>query len=166
MKKKYFDELLKAGVLTQEEYNDVFTKMRLSEDGTLFGVVPQTNYIIKYKLEGDMLNGDLRDFVKRHIVPPYEFVNVEPFSKYGILYTGIGDRWDWFTKGNISQRGYAVGYRPIEEATEEELWKMIAMASRFWEVSYRRWYYEEQERNRNKGDKNANPKNNSNSNQD
>lgn len=150
MKKKYFDELLKAGILTQEEYNDVFTKMRLSEDGDLFGVVPQTDYMIKYNLEGDMLNGDLRDFVKRHIVPPYEFANVKPFSRYGILYTGIGDGWHWFTKDNISQRAHLMGYRPIEEATEEELWKMIAMASRFWEVSYKRWYYEEQERNRSK----------------
>ena len=149
MKKKYLDELLKRKIITQEEYDDVFAKMRLLKNGDLIGIVPRKNYITKYNLEGDMLNGDLHDFVKRHIIPPYEFVDVEPFSKYGILYTGIADRWNWFTKDNISQRGYAVGYRPIEEATKEELWKMIAMASRFWEVSYRRWYYEEQERNRN-----------------
>lgn len=146
MKKKYFDELLKNGVLTQEEYNDVFTKMRLHEDGCLIGVVPKEYYIIKYNLEGDMLQGNLTDFVKNHINPPYEFERTYPFSKYGIMICGIGDYWKWFTKDNINSNAINYGYRPIEEATEKELWQMIGMSSRYWHIMYQRMYYDLKEK--------------------
>lgn len=64
-----------------------------------------------------------------------------------MMYSGIYEKWSWFTKDIISEHGVAMGYKPIEEATQEELWQMIAMASRYWEVCYRRWYHEEQENN-------------------
>lgn len=146
MKKRYFDELFRMGVITKEEYSDVLTKMQVTEDGNLIGVVPEENYINKYNLEGDMLEGDLHEFVKKHISPPYEFVNVEPFCKYGMMYSGIYEKWSWFTEENISLQGIKFGYRPIEGATQEELWQMIAMASRYWEICYKRWYHEEQEK--------------------
>ena len=147
MKRKYFDDLLRMGVITKEEYNDVLTKMRVTEGGDLIGAIPKENYINKYNLEGDMLEGDLHEFVKKHILPPYDFVDIEPFCKYGMLYCGICDKWSWFTEENISLQAIKLGYRPIEEAAQEELWKMIAMASRYWEVCYKRWYHEEREEN-------------------
>lgn len=65
MKKRYFNELLCMGVITKEEYSNVLTKMQVTEDGNLIGVVPEENYINKYNLEGDMLEGDLHEFVKK-----------------------------------------------------------------------------------------------------
>ena len=32
------------------------------------------------------------------------------------------------------------GYKPIENASELELWKIIGICSRYWEVQYKEWY--------------------------
>lgn len=143
MKKKYLDKLLENKIFTQQEYDDIMQKMHLNKNGELIGVVPKEYYVTKYNLNGDMLRGNLTDFVKKHIIPPYEAADLAPeFNKYGMMVCGICDYWHWFTKDNITKYAIRNGHSPIEEATEFELWKMIATTSRYWQVMYQRLYRE------------------------
>ena len=137
MTKKKLDKLLQEGVLSQKEYNLFFQTMRENENGEMVGIVPHGSISYKYYLDGDMLNGDLREFLMHRVCPPYQAEEYDDvFKKYGMMVTGVADYWHWFTRENISERALANGYRPIEEASELELWMMIAICERHWEVFY------------------------------
>lgn len=143
MKKKTLDKLLKNGVLSKEEYDSFFTTMSENERGEMIGIAPTGNVSHKYHLEGDLLQGDLIEFLKTKVDPPYEAEEMdEVFHKYGMMVCGIGDRWYWFTNDNITEQALKNGRKPIEEATELEIWKMIAICERYWHISYERWYEE------------------------
>lgn len=142
---KDLKDCLRNGAITQQEYDEIFEYMSIHEDGEqLIGVIPNTKGMIKFNLDGDMTDGSLIDFLKTRITPPYEATRIDPlFTKYGMMVCGIGDYWHWFTKNNITQYALDNGHKPIEEATEEELWKMIAICSRYWQVFYQRLYNRE-----------------------
>ena len=143
MKKDKLDKLLKQGVLTKEEYDSFFKTMRENEKGELIGILPNSNALHKYNLNGDLLHGNLLEFLKIRVTPPMEAENMdETFKKYGMMVCGIYDYWYWFTKDNITEEAYKNGRRPIEEATELELGKMIAISERYWEVFYSDCYHD------------------------
>ena len=144
MKISKLNKLLNEGVLTNEEYNLFFNSMTDNGKGELIGSVPyRENAYRKFCLEGDLSNENLLEFVKTKIVPPYEADYIDDlFKKYGIMILGISDYWHWFTKENITDYAIHNGCKPVEEATELELWKMIAICERYWAVSYKEWYYD------------------------
>lgn len=143
MKKKKLDELLNNGVLTKDEYDLFFKTMRENEKGEMIGVMPNGEVSHKYHLEGDLLNGNLLEFLKTKVTVPYEAEDMdETFDKYGMMICGVCDYWRWFTKDNISANALVDGYRPVEEATELELWKMIAICERYWRVFYKNLYHD------------------------
>ena len=144
MKIDKLNRLLDEGVLTQEEYDSFFDTMHVNENGQLVGIVQTKNPAThKYNLEGDLLNGDLVEFVKTKITPPYEAEDMdEVFKTYGVMVTGIADYWHWFTRDNITEYALSHGHKPIEEASELELWKMIAICERYWEVFYSDCYHD------------------------
>lgn len=143
MKKKKLDELLDNGVLTKDEYDLFFKTMGENEKGEMIGVMPNGEVSYKYHLEGDLLNGNLLEFLKTKVNVPYEAEDMdETFGKYGMMICGVCDYWRWFTKDNITANALVDGYRPVEEATELELWKMIAICERYWRVFYKNLYHD------------------------
>lgn len=137
------DELLKQGILTEEEYNEFFESMRVDEKGEMTGILPPLyrSCIRKYDFEGNLLDGELLDFVVNDLVVPLGAEDLDKtFKKYGFTYCGICDGWRWFKENTITEKQIQNGFRPIEDASESELWKMIAICSRYWWISYKRLY--------------------------
>ena len=139
MYKDKFDKLIEKGIISEAEKEKIYAQMRTNSDGQLIGV---SDVIVdyKYSIEGDIFNEPLCDFVINHCVPQLGMEHIDDtFKTYGITYCGICDGWSWFRKGNITQYAIENGHKPIEEATREELWKMLAMSSMYWEGNYKEW---------------------------
>lgn len=146
MKKAKLDRLLKEGVLSKEEYDSFFKTMKENEKGVMIGIMPNGNASYKCNLDGDLLHGDLLEFLTTKVTPPYEAEYMdETFKKCGMMVCGIGDFWHWFTKDNITEYALNNGCRPVEEVTELELWKMIAICERYWHVFYSDCYHDKNE---------------------
>lgn len=142
MNKAKLDRLFKEGVLTKEEYDSFFKTMREIEGGRLIGIMPSGNASHKYNLNGDLLHGNLLEFLKTRVTPPMEAEDMDKtFGKYGMMVCGVCEYWYWFTKDNITEYALSHGRRPIEEATELELWKMIAICERYWKEFYSELYH-------------------------
>lgn len=139
MRKETLDGLLKRGVLTHEEHAQFFKSMHENGYGQLVGCMPGGVAQRKYDYDGNLLDGSLLEFVLSEVVPP---LGVESYNKtfktYGYTYGGISEGWMWYRQHNITDELRRYGYKPIEEATEAELWEMIAIASRYWFVFYKR----------------------------
>lgn len=99
----------------------------------------------KRKSEKVVPDGDLIEFLKTNVMPPLVAESIdEVFRKYGMVTTGVADGWYWFTKDNITEVAIKHGHRPIEEASETEIWKMIALCERYWRIFYEGLYRETQ----------------------
>lgn len=140
--KRELDNLLERGVLSAPEYAEFFQTMEVAEDGRLVGLCPNTHAQHKYDIEGDLWDESLLDFVLKEIVFPIGIERYdEVFSTYGKMIYTDQEHWVWWTRDNIPEEAIEQGCKPIEDATEEELWKMVAIASRYWEILYkRRWW--------------------------
>ncbi len=140
MYKDKFDKLVKRGVISESEKSRIYSQMKPNSDGQFIGV---SDSVVDYKYytEGDIFNEPLCDYVIKHCVPKLgmEFID-DTFKTYGSTYCGIGDGWFWYRKNKITQYAIEQGHKPIEEATREELWKMLAMSSMYWEGNYKEWY--------------------------
>ena len=145
MKKIELDELLNRGVLNNEEYEEFFKCMHVNDEGEMIGTLPCDEIYYKYELNGDISN--LLDFVIKEVCPPE---GMESFNKtfytYGYGTYGVSDKWIWFKSDTITDYAKEHGHKPIEEASELELWKMVALSSRYWHVSYQRWLRDEEDR--------------------
>lgn len=138
MYKKKLDNLLKRQVLTRDEYDKFFESMDENEDGQMTGRVPSDKCVRKYEFDGDLFEDSLSNFVLKEVVPPLGAENYDDaFKVYGYSYFGISDGYHWFTESEISKEQRERGYKPIEEASETELWKIIAICSRYWESFYK-----------------------------
>lgn len=139
---KDLQQCLNKGMISQKEYDEIFKKMSISPDGNqLIGGIPKTKGVIKYYLEGDMSDNSLLEFLTTRITVPYGAEDIDPlFRTYGVMVCGICDYWSWFTKDNITPHAISCGHKPIEYASDKELWKMIAICSRYYEVFYEREY--------------------------
>ena len=79
----------------------------------------------------------LQEYVRNNLVIPYEAIGMKPFSTYGFFHYGVHDYWHWYEEKDFSSE-YAKkivkveGYKPLEEATKEELWMMIAICNTEW----------------------------------
>ena len=141
MLKKKLDEQLRKGILTQEEYASFFQTMRVNERGEMIGFTPHGNARLKHDFDGDLINGDPLQFLLKHCCPPLGVEDMDnTFKKYGTTIAGIGDDFHWFTKDNITKHAIDSGHRPVEEASELEIWRMIAVCSRYWETAYHEWF--------------------------
>ena len=138
MYKEKIDALYKAGVFTKDDYDCVMSNMSVTEEGELIGTYPAEKTKYKYDFDGDMLNMNPREFLINYVSPPLgaEYMD-KTFWTYGTTYCGICDGWSWYRTDTLTDIGKSKGHKPIEEATNEECWKMIAIASRYWEVFYK-----------------------------
>jgi hypothetical protein len=140
MYKDKFDKLVDKNIISQSEKEKIYSQMKPNSEGRFTGLSDgKINY--KYYVGGDIFNDKLCDFVVKHCVPQLgmEYID-DTFKTYGMTYTGICDGWEWFRKDKIPQYAIDKGHKPIEEATNEELWKMLAMSSMYWEGNYEEWY--------------------------
>lgn len=150
--KVYLDNLLTRAEISQDSYNKWFKTMKVGDNGRMTGIYPDIKDRQPYEFDGNMLDGSLVDFILRNVTPMLGAEEYdEVFKVYGYTYTGIGDGYSWFTNREnlpmymgtkINDINRLKGHKPIEEASELELWKIIAISSRYWEVNYKRWYYE------------------------
>ena len=140
MFKAEVDRLHKVGVYSDDEYNSIMKSMDVNEKGELIGVVPNGIWTL-YSLKFDLKKQSLVDIVKDStpwLGADSDFP--ELFGKYGYTISGIYDGWDWFTQDSITDYAMNHGHKPIEEATELELWKMLALTNTYWYNSYKEWY--------------------------
>lgn len=147
MHKSDVDKCLEKGILTPEEYSKFMSRLSETEDGQLIGVSTNDHCRYNYELNSRILTDkDLIKYVTHDITPPLgaEYMD-ETFGIYGMTVSGICDGWHWFTKDNITDYAIQNGHKPIEEATETELWKMAAMADRYWHIQYERWYHHKED---------------------
>ena len=133
MYKDKIDKLVEQNIISQSEKEKIYSLMTPNSDGQLIGIV-DGKIDFKYYIGGDIFNDDLCDFVIHHCVPKLgmEYID-ETFNIYGYTYSGISDGWKWFRRDKITQYAIDRGHKPIEDATNEELWKMLAMSSMYWE---------------------------------
>lgn len=104
MYKDKLDNLLKRGVLTQNEYYNFFECMEEDNEGKMIGVVPSEKFRYKYNFDGNLLDGSLVDFILNEITVPLEAEEIDPIFKiYGYSYYGICDGYKWFTKAEITK---------------------------------------------------------------
>ena len=143
MKRQEVEELYKKGVFTENERDNFLAMFSENDKGELIGGYSVNNNLItKYEYEGDIKCKDepLWKYVYKHINPP---LGAEQrfaiFDKYGFTITGIYDDYKWYTSDTISAASRSKGCVPIDEAPEYDLWKIIALTSRYWEVQYKRW---------------------------
>lgn len=137
--KRELDELLERGVLSNEEYDEFFERMKVASNGQVIGICPTTHALHKYELNGDLWDESLRDFLMKEVKFPIGIEKFDDvFSIYGKMVYMDQEYWVWWTRENIPDEAIEDGCRPIEDATEEEIWKMIAIASRYWEMLYKR----------------------------
>jgi hypothetical protein len=141
MYKDKFDKLVERGVISEDERSKTYSQMKPDADGQLIGVLDAVTDF-KYYVDGDIFNESLCDFVINHCVPKLGMEHIDDtFKTYGMTYCGIGDKWVWFRENDITKYAIEKGYKPIEKATREELWKMLAMSSMYWEGNYKDWYH-------------------------
>ena len=141
MYKEKLDNLLKRGVLTQSEYNKFFDTVSKNDKGEMIGIKPSERFCYKYDFDGNLLDGSLLDFVINEVTVPLGAEEIDPvFKIYGYSYFGICDGYNWITRETINDKQIENGHKPIEDANELELWKIIGICSRYWESRYKEWY--------------------------
>lgn len=83
---------------------------------------------IAKRLGADLTKGITSEYIQKHVVPPMGIEYVYPvFFKYGRTMAGICDGWTWYE------------YK-LRDAPQEDLWQMMAIASKYWESKYKEWY--------------------------
>lgn len=127
--KKDLYECYKNGILTESEYNEWLSDMHETDNGNLIGSCPDGKAYYKYEMNGDIFDQPLWKFVLKNIVPPLGVELTFPvFAKYGYTYSGICDGFQWKED-------------KLKEAPEIDLWQMIGISSRYWEVQYKRHFH-------------------------
>lgn len=134
------EKLHKQGVITDEEYNSLM-EIGFDEDGYLKQGVYKGGYDldIRYNLGFKPYQINLLEAVKESS-PWLGAENSFPslFGRYGFTYCGICDGWRWLTKDNITSSAARHGKKPLEMASELELWQMLALSN----IYYNRYHSE------------------------
>lgn len=81
--------------------------------------------------EEDWTREQLIQYIKDHVIGDGTKEPKSPIDKYGYRGWGICDCWFWNT---VSPR--------LKDATDDELWKIIAINNTFWLHKYQKWYHE------------------------
>ena len=148
---KEVEKLHKDGIYTDEMYSKIMNSMDDCGTGQLTGVVPHNADLI-YNLKFNPDDFNLVELVV-HSTPwlgaDYDYP--ELFGKYGYTFTGIGDGFRWlrkdpnteftFKQEALNDTAATHGYKAIDDATELELWKMLALSERYWGNCYKEWYH-------------------------
>lgn len=80
--------------------------------------------------EEDWTRDQLIEYIKKHVIGDGLNEPKSPINKYGYRSSGICDCWIWNT------------FPRLEDATDDELWKIIAINNTFWLHKYKKWYSE------------------------
>lgn len=144
------ERLHKTGIYTDEIYTKITDSMRDCGTGQLIGIVPDKAGLI-YNLKFNPDDFNLVELVVNS-TPWLGADNDYPdlFGKYGYTFCGIGDGFRWFRKDPnikltynqiaLNDKAVANSYKAIDDATELELWKMLALSERYWSNCYKEWY--------------------------
>ena len=149
---KILEKLKKNGVFSELEVNEILKDAIICKNGRI--ITPLSDDAVfslnKYNLEYDLSDEKvddieyLRNFVIHKIIPPLGGESLcKELNTFGYTMCGICDGWMWYRKDSLTEEGMQQGYRPIEDATCEELWKIIGLCSRYWEIFYDRLYHNE-----------------------
>lgn len=147
---KEVERLHKVGIYTDEMYNKIMDSMKDCGTGQLVGVIPgKADLIYNLKFNPDDFN--LVELVVNStpwLGADHDYP--ELFGKYGYTFSGIGDGFRWYRKDPnsaftckqvaLNNTAMAHGYKAIDDATELELWKMLALLETYWCNSYIEWY--------------------------
>lgn len=124
MRKKKVEKLYHDGVLTEKDYNDIMSGDE-DKNGTLKCYGCSVDADVSYNLEFNIKNFDLLNIFKKKCTPWLGADKTLPdlFGKYGYTISGIYDGFVWTDN--------------LKNATEQELWEMLALSSMYWEGEYR-----------------------------
>ena len=141
------EQLQKKGILSKQEVDDLLEGKDIDENGRIMGVFTLNKIYYKYQMSYDLSDEQtnnvyyLREFILKEIYPPLGGESISTTLKtYGYTLCGICDGWSWYRQDTITDYAREKGHKPIEEATMEELWKIIALCSRYWQIFYEREY--------------------------
>ena len=81
----------------------------------------------------------LLEIVKNTTIP-YEYMDDPLIKKYGVYVDGVYPEWIWYDKENLSDYGYESGCRPLKDAPEIDLYKIIALCEKHWREFYKSIY--------------------------
>lgn len=137
MNRKKVERLHKAGIYSDKMYNEIISSTFSDSNNPdkLIGFLPNMAYTI-YNLEFDPSSYSLVGLVEKTV--PWLGADddfPELFGKYGYTYCGISDGFNWFKKDTITKCALEHGHKPLEEASELEMWKMIALSYMYWHNS-------------------------------
>lgn len=124
MRRKKVERLYHDGVLTEKDYNDIMNGKE-DKNGTLEYYGCSVDADVSYNLEFNIKNFNLLEVFKKKCTPwlgaDQTFPNL--FGKYGHTVSGMGYGFQWNDN--------------LKNATEQELWEMLALSSMYWEGKYR-----------------------------
>lgn len=146
MRLKDLNDKVNKGVFSKQEKEEILKCLHPTESGDLVGCYPSNNLVPHFEqrwaMNYDIKTGNLVEYINKYVSPwlgaeSYD----EVFKTYGYTYCGIADGYKWFTNENINDTTRSNGHKPLEEATELELWKIIGMCMAYWMGLYKEWYY-------------------------
>lgn len=141
MYKGRVEKLHKQGIITDEEYNSLM-EIGFDKDGYIKPGVPKcgNDFDVRYNLGFKPYQINLIEAVKAS--SPWlgaECTFPSLFGKYGFTYGGICDGWQWLTKDNIAPNAAKHGKKPLEMASELELWQMLAISNMYYNNCHSEW---------------------------
>ena len=146
MKIERLQELLDKGIFNEEEaihVKRVINELPLGEKN--IGIPDFVRF--KYYMGFDTNAFNSKEFIDeflRHCSPPPGIENFNAlFRKYGHTVYGLEVKWDWYREDTLTLSLSKKGLSPIEEATEEECWKMLAISAFYWQRLYEEKYGKE-----------------------
>lgn len=139
------NEKVKNGVFTEEEKKQILTHLHPDDNGELTGTWGDDdmpiNFRQRWSMDYDIKNGDLVEYISKYVTPWLGAENYDDlFKTYGYTMCGICEAYIWFTNKNINDTAREHGCKPLEEATELELWKIIGICMAYWEGEFEQWY--------------------------
>ena len=146
MYKARIEKLHKNGVITDEEYDNL-VDIGFDDNGKLKPGVYKGDITTRYCLGFEPGKENLIEAVKNS--EPWlgaESDYPELFGTYGMGVYGICDYWRWWTLDNLTEVAIKHGKKPLESATELELWKMLALSNLYWYTNYSEWHDEAEKR--------------------
>ena len=135
--------LLDKGVFNEEEQihvKRIINELPLGEKNIGVPDVIRFKYYLGFNVEYAPKEELLKELIER-CKPPEGIENYNVlFHKYGHTVYGFTTKWEWYREENLTLALSKKGYAPIENATEEECWKMLAISAFYWQRFYEEKY--------------------------
>ena len=145
MKIERLQELLDKGVFTEEEAihaKRVIKELPLGEKNIGIPDFVRFKYYMGFNAT-DTVGEEFKGEFLRSCSPPPGIENYNAlFRKYGHTVYGLTTDWEWYREDTLTLSMNKKGMAPIEEATEEDCWKMLAISAFYWQRFYEEEYRE------------------------